>query len=149
MSRSAELTITRQLMCLLALPALAACLASGGRDDGGSLGLTGRARTATSWGTYIVELRSIPTAIEVGRPFTLEVRVAPDNAGDDLGIMVDAGMPEHAHGMNLVPRDRRMTDGTFSVEGMLFHMPGAWEIYVDVTRAGETERATFDVMVDG
>ena len=39
-------------------------------------------------------------------------------------------------------------DGSFRADGLLFHMPGTWELYVDVTRAAEMERATFVINVD-
>ena len=36
-------------------------------------------------------------------------------------------------------------DGAYRVDGLLFHMPGSWEIYVSVAGDGAKERATFAV----
>ena len=59
----------------------------------------------------------------------------------DVDLAADAGMPEHGHGMNRVPEVARREDGGFDVTGMLFHMGGSWELYLDVTRGAITERA--------
>ena len=34
---------------------------------------------------------------------------------------------------------------SWKAEGMLFHMSGHWELYVDITQGGATERAQMDV----
>jgi hypothetical protein len=59
----------------------------------------------------------------------------------DVALAVDASMPEHQHGMTRRPIVKRTENGGFRVEGLLFHMPGRWELYFDVTRAAITERA--------
>ena len=43
---------------------------------------------------------------------------------------------------------RATGDGHFTVEGMLFHMVGRWELYLDVTRGPLTERAQFEVVLE-
>ena len=57
-------------------------------------------------------------------------------------------MPEHGHGMNRVPRIEAKGGGRFRAEGLLFHMPGKWELYFDVTRGALTERAQADVHLE-
>jgi hypothetical protein len=49
--------------------------------------------------------------------------------------------------MNRVPEVTRAGDG-FLVGGMLFHMPGRWELYLDVTEGALTERAQLEVLLD-
>jgi len=66
----------------------------------------------------------------------------------EIELHADAAMPEHDHGMNTKPKVRANPDGSFTVKGMLFHMPGRWELYLDVTRAGVTERAQFEVQLE-
>jgi hypothetical protein len=56
-------------------------------------------------------------------------------------LVVDADMPEHLHGVNRAPRATRRADGTFRVENLYLHMPGWWEIYLDVAESPWTERA--------
>jgi hypothetical protein len=57
-------------------------------------------------------------------------------------------MPEHGHGMNRVPKIEAKEGGRFRAEGLLFHMPGRWELYFDVTRGALTERAQTDVHLE-
>src|SRR5262245_42277518 len=108
--------------------------------------------TATSWGSFYVTGEPVPDPIPLNELFGLSVHVY--EAGDhnrpvaDTSIAVSARMPEHNHGTNLEPKVTSTGDGSFRVEGMLFHMPGRWELYVDVTRAIEMERATFEVVLD-
>ena len=35
----------------------------------------------------------------------------------------------------------RQADGSFQADGMLFHMPGHWELYFDIWEDVGTERA--------
>ena len=65
----------------------------------------------------------------------------------DVQLQVDADMPEHRHGMNTSP-EVVANNGVFEVSGMLFHMPGYWELYFDVTNDGLTERAQSSMELD-
>jgi hypothetical protein len=106
----------------------------------------------TSWGTFHVTVAAEPDPIPLSKMFALTIGVylAGDRAQAVSGttVAVDARMPAHNHGTNLQARVARVGDGRFRAEGLLFHMPGTWELYVDVTRAAETERATFVINVD-
>ena len=75
--------------------------------------------------------------IAVGRHFAIEVQVCPALAAL---MRVDATMPEHRHGMNYRPSVKPLGEGRWRVEGMLFHMPGRWELRLDVQAAGRTEK---------
>ncbi len=78
--------------------------------------------------------------IAVGQPFALEVQVCPTSA---TLTRVDAVMPEHRHGMNYRPSLKALGEGRWRVEGLLLHMPGRWELRLDVQAAGppgQTER---------
>lgn len=57
-------------------------------------------------------------------------------------------MPQHGHGMNLVPTIERGVDGTWRVDHMLFHMPGYWELYFDITERGRVERAQSEATLE-
>jgi hypothetical protein len=94
----------------------------------------------------VVLYRTIPPAIEVGQHFAVEAVVCPtpkDNAAPAL--RVDARMPEHRHGMNYRPRVVKKADGLYRAEGLLFHMPGLWQLMFDVERGGRTERLMTDI----
>ncbi len=103
-------------------------------------------------GSYFVAYTRTPDPIPLNKMFTLSVSVgsAQDRARALTGIELhaDAAMPEHDHGMNTRPKVKTNPDGTFTVRGMLFHMPGRWELYLDVVRAGITERAQFEVRLE-
>jgi hypothetical protein len=97
-------------------------------------------------GTYTVTYKSSPDPIPMNQLFDLSFSVASTQASKEPPrVEVDARMPAHGHGMNRVPKVTRQADGTFKAEGMLFHMPGHWELYFDVAQGGRTERAQVDV----
>jgi hypothetical protein len=70
----------------------------------------------------------LPARVVVGEPFSVEVAVCPA-AG---GLVANAHMPEHRHGMNYKPAVKALGSGRFRTEGWLFHMPGRWEFLFDV-----------------
>lgn len=102
--------------------------------------------TRSSDGGYEVRARARPAPLPLNEPFDLEIEV---HGGDEnVSLAADAAMPEHGHGMNVTPRVRSLGGGRFAVSGMLFHMPGYWEVYIDLTRGGVTERAQYSVTLD-
>lgn len=106
----------------------------------------------TSWGSFHVKVVPQPNPIPFNQLFGLAIAVSPaknhGQALSDATVAVDARMPAHNHGMNLQPRVTSAGAGNFRADGLLFHMPGTWELYVDVTRAAEMERATFVINVE-
>ena len=94
----------------------------------------------------VVLFRTVPSPIEIGQHFTVEALVcATPPIGAAAGFMVDARMPEHRHGMNYRARVFRKPDGIYVAEGLLFHMPGLWQLMFDVERGGRMERLTTDI----
>ena len=94
----------------------------------------------------VVLFRTVPSPIEIGQHFTVEALVCPTPPiGAAAGFMVDARMPAHRHGMNYRARVFRKPDGIYVAEGLLFHMPGLWQLVFDVERAGRMERLTTDI----
>jgi len=94
----------------------------------------------------VVLYRTIPPAIEVGQHFAVEAVVCPTPSdGAASGLRVDARMPEHRHGMNYRARVVKKGDGLYLAEGLLFHMPGLWQLMFDVERGGRTERLMTDI----
>lgn len=79
--------------------------------------------------------RSDPAPIPLGKPFALEIAVCPP----PRGLAVDAHMPAHRHGMNYRPSIRDLGNGRYRAEGLVLHMPGAWELVFDIE--GESSRA--------
>ena len=123
---------------LPAILALGACSS----DAGG-----GKRTIESNGGTYLVTFASTPDPVPMNSLFGLQFSVAPKAGGksDDLQVQVDARMPAHFHGMNRTPKLTRQADGSFTAEGLLFHMPGHWELTFDISRGGKTERAQVDI----
>lgn len=97
-------------------------------------------------GATEVRWRGTNGAVPTNELFSLEVEL--EEAGAPLAgavVGVSAFMPGHGHGMNYVPQSTDLGDGRYRVDGMLFHMPGFWELYVDVVRDGVASRASFDL----
>lgn len=100
-------------------------------------------------GSTAVAYKTQPAKIEVGKPFSIEVvacvdgekRMAPSR------IRVDAGMPMHGHGMNYKPSERKLGPGHSAFDGMVFHMPGHWQITFDVFEGDKRQRLTQKVSV--
>jgi len=109
-------------------------------------------RATTLEGRFVVWWVSEPDPIPFNQPFHLHVWAAragtPDVPLTDATLEISATMPEHGHGMNRVPRVDSRPDGGFHAEGLLFHMPGRWELYFDVTRGAVTERAQAEVVLE-
>jgi hypothetical protein len=98
---------------------------------------------------YLIAYRPAPTPIPMGRHFTLDLVVcARDGAADPAGISVDANMPEHRHGMNYKTVVKPLGGGRYRAEGLMFHMPGRWELQFDVRNGnGESVRVTDTVLL--
>lgn len=105
-------------------------------------------RFESAQGSYVVTLRTTPSPIPLNQPFEARITVTPKKApAAALTVEVDARMPEHFHGMNTGAKTAREPDGSFRTEGLLFHMPGRWELYVDIAEGGRTERAQLEVIL--
>lgn len=128
------------------VPALLAVPAVAQPCDPGALG--GPARTIES-ARHAVAFRTEPATIPIGVHFALEFRVcaAPGTPSPDA-VAVDARMPAHGHGMNYAPGLARNPDGRHRAEGLMFHMPGRWELMFDVTGPAGTDRLTATMTVE-
>ena len=94
-----------------------------------------------------VLFRTVPPTIEIGRHFTVEAVVCSP-APMPTRLRVDALMPEHRHGMNYRPTVIKSGDGVYVAEGMLFHMPGRWQLIFDVERDGRVERLSTEMELE-
>jgi len=94
-----------------------------------------------------------PEVLSLGEEFTMRIGIVPN--GDDLGvdslqqipedlsdltIHVDCTMPQHGHGMNLVPEIEATQPGRFLVHGLELFMEGQWLVTVDVEFGQHLER---------
>lgn len=102
------------------------------------------------WGSFHVVWEPTPDPIPLNELFRLAVTVRDGDGRPLPGVelAVSAVMPEHGHGTNLEPRTRKVEEGRFAAEGLLFHMPGRWWIRMDLRRGEETAQAVFEVVLD-
>ncbi len=105
--------------------------------------------TPSNAGTYWVSVLGPEGDYPLNEEFDMVVRVLDGATRSrvvrDAAIRVDARMPAHGHGMKHDPTLDLQPDGSWLVRGMLLHMVGHWEIYVDLERGPITERAQLDV----
>lgn len=92
--------------------------------------------------------RPMPAPIATGKPFAVEFEVCPRGAQREIGRMVvDAVMPDHRHGMNYRPTLSGQPGGVMRADGLVFHMPGRWQLIFDVQIGGQAQRITEDIVV--
>lgn len=99
----------------------------------------------TADGQWMISWRPRGGPIPTVEPFVLDIKI--EKGSTDVEIIVDAEMPHHGHGMNFIP-EVSGGDGVFVATGLLFHMPGRWELAIDVVKDGITERAQWTVVVE-
>lgn len=92
-----------------------------------------------------VRLHFGPDGPPLNAIFSLEVEVGPSWVE---GIEIDADMPGHNHGMITKPEVVPLGDGRYRVDGMMLHMPGAWEIYVDLVAGERRERQVLPLQLE-
>ena len=138
------------LACLLLLLVVAGC-----GQETAAPEVAPKVTEATPWRsgstideTWSIKWRALAQEIPVGEPFAVEVVVEgdPDRLQDVL-IHVDAEMPHHGHGMNFIP-EISGEPGHWVATGLLLHMPGRWEVSVDVLEDGRMERAQWTIEVE-
>ena len=97
--------------------------------------------------TWTLRYETRPETIELSENFALTVSVSDGNGpAADVDLDIDATMPAHNHGMNTAATVTANGDGSFTVEGMQFHMTGHWRIHANVQTADQPEEyAWFDV----
>ena len=130
------------LGALLWLPPAVSALACGEALGPGAQRL-GAAPMQIAW-------RAEPTPIAVSRHFALDIVLCPA-AGEPLpvALRVDATMPEHRHGMNYRASTVARGAGRWRAEGLLFHMPGRWELVFEwPDAAGVTRRLAQGLDID-
>ena len=96
---------------------------------------------------YMIAFRPDPLRIEVGAPFSLILNICTKSNQPAELVELEATMPEHKHGMNYKPTIVAGKDGRYRADGLLFHMPGRWELNFDVRSGEEIERLSHDIVL--
>jgi hypothetical protein len=95
---------------------------------------------------YAVAYRFSPGKPGVSRHFSVEVAVCPKaGAPEAASLKVDARMPAHGHGMNYAAKVRALGGGRFQADGLMFHMPGQWEIVFDIAAGKSSGRVVHTI----
>ena len=101
---------------------------------------------------YYVAWQPEPDPIPIGEVFALKLWILEGPAGgaivNGVDVRVSAWMPDHDKWMQRDPDVAPLDAGHFAAKGMLFPMAGRWELYVDVTRDGLTERGQYLLRVE-
>lgn len=82
-------------------------------------------------GNTIIEVVS-PRGYPVAQLFSLQVSACVDNEPWQGKLKLDAKMPSHGHGMNYRPEVTMQEAGHYQVDGLMFHMPGQWQLRFDL-----------------
>lgn len=131
--------------------ALALLLAACGASRSATLDSAAFAPTqASAAGLYRVHYRSAvePVPLNTVHEWTLRVEDAAGNPVSGAAVSIDAGMPEHNHGMPTRPQVvAGSVAGEYRVEGMKFQMPGRWLVTVTVTGTSGIDTADFNLLL--
>ena len=157
---------------ILACAFVASCGDSGGRTSPAQPALSpataGVATEPASWQpsakavsaesadrTYLASWEPETGALPDAEPFNMRFairRIDGRPLAADVRFTVDAEMPHHGHGMNLVPTVTRagLSNGQelLVASGMLLHMPGRWVLSLDTEEDGVLERTQWLIDVE-
>lgn len=105
--------------------------------DGDFMALEGLTNAAPS--AFVMEM--VPP---VSKPFDLTLHVCGVSKAE---LYFDAIMPAHQHGMNYDVDVTQTSPEQFTVSNAVFHMPGLWELQVELHHAGARYQYRAEMMV--
>jgi hypothetical protein len=94
---------------------------------------------------FKVRYESAPTPVPLLTLHTWTITVS-DAAGAPVrgaNVLVLGGMPAHAHGLPTAPVVSELGDGRYRVEGLKFHMPGAWVVAFRIRASAGVDAVSF------
>jgi hypothetical protein len=98
--------------------------------------------------SYVVAFRTVPAKVAVGQHFSVQFAVCPKRQGVvPEAVTVDAQMPEHRHGMNYKPSISKTGPSRYQAAGLMFHMPGRWDLEFEVRSSGVSEKLTRSIVL--
>ncbi len=107
--------------------------------------LTSQTAVSISDKTYRITYKTDPQQLIVSEPFTVHLLICTvEGIPFDGDLKVSAAMPKHKHGMNFAPKVSKLSPGSYQVEAMVFHMPGAWGYEFSLAEGGKTTRLLSD-----
>ena len=98
---------------------------------------------------YTIAYRTQPAKIIVGKHFSIDIVACANGVSPSpSAVAVDAFMPDHGHGMNYKATVRATGNAHFRADGLMFHMPGRWDLMVEVQGADGSERLTRSIVIE-
>ncbi len=92
------------------------------------------------------DLQPLPLNLLQGWNLQLQDATGQPLDGGVLGI--EGGMPAHDHGLPTAPRiTSRAGAGNYRLEGLRFHMPGVWELRVQIEHAGRRDTVRIGLLL--
>lgn len=111
----------------------------------------GRLRVTTQAGRFVITLRPEADRIPIGplHAWIIEVTTPDGRPAAVRQLVFDGAMPQHGHGFETAPQvTDALGEGRFRVDGVRFHMAGAWKLRIDVAEAGAADVAYLDLEVE-
>lgn len=105
---------------------------------------------ATDKAAFRLSYTSDPSPVPVSRlhQWTLHVETPDGKPVDNATITVGGDMPQHGHGLPTKPEvTQALGNGDYRVDGMKFQMSGWWIVNFKVTAGGQSDEATFNLML--
>lgn len=98
-------------------------------------------------GHFYFELELRPAVPAVGTLFEVYTTLREVESGEPLSgarVVVDASMPEHAHGMVTRPEHEEVGEGRYVSRGMKLHMPGRWQLHLRAALGGKEDTLSLE-----
>lgn len=93
--------------------------------------------------------RLVPAQPKVGEFFAVEFAVCVGGPPLPAELFrVDAIMPAHKHGMNFQPKIVMIGPSIYRAEGMMFHMPGTWQLSFERRDPSGASRLATDIEIE-
>jgi hypothetical protein len=84
-----------------------------------------------------------PVPLLAVHSWTITVVAADGHPVRGAVVTVLGGMPAHAHGLPTTPVVTELEDGRYRVDGLKFHMPGAWIVAFRIKAGAEVDAVSF------
>ncbi len=84
-----------------------------------------------------------PVPMLVVHSWTVTIVDATERPIDEARVTVLGGMPAHAHGLPTTPAVTALGGGRYRVDGLKFHMPGAWVVAFRINASAGIDTVSF------
>jgi hypothetical protein len=82
---------------------------------------------------------TLPIPLNRIHTWTLHIETTDGDPIENAQVSVEGGMPAHLHGLPTAPVVSDAGSGDYRIEGLRFHMQGAWELTVNIEQAGASD----------